>query len=324
MDEWFKKITVKEYDDLIKNKNKMYDISKNFTTPELMNKYRDEDQIINKKIEINEQQLLQNENLSKAFDKNLNKYFNEKEDTSKYNDTYSLKNNNDIINSFNKIFEDYNLKYTPKSNTNKVKIQYLLNKLEKSKKVSDNLFKYFDSNLRNMKKLNMYLYLNRNRKLDLYDENSILQLEEPTIQTVNEENADTISVQQEGQGVLNNIKIDENSLNKNILKIRYLNGRKLNNKLLKHDYKISKNMKDAIKFNKNIHKLSSNEKNIYYELEKYINKDKPLDVLIGSYVSGNINEKLYNRISKILCNKYKTNLITYNEYTNLLNKINKT
>ena len=41
-------------------------------------------------------------------------------------------------------------------------------------------------------------------------------------------------------GGLNNIKIDENALNKNILKIRYLNGRKLNNKLLKHDYKIIK------------------------------------------------------------------------------------
>ena len=74
MNEWFKKITVKEYDDLIKNKNKMYNISKNFTSPELMNKYRDEDQNINEKIEINEQQLLQNENLSKVFDK----YFNEK------------------------------------------------------------------------------------------------------------------------------------------------------------------------------------------------------------------------------------------------------
>ena len=30
------------------------------------------------------------------------------------------------------------------------------------------------------------------------------------------------------RGALNNIKIDENALNKNILKIRYLNGRKLN------------------------------------------------------------------------------------------------
>ena len=68
--DWFKKIIVKEYEDLIKNKNKMYNISKKFSTPELLNKYRDEDEIINKKIEINEKELIQNENLSKAFDKN--------------------------------------------------------------------------------------------------------------------------------------------------------------------------------------------------------------------------------------------------------------
>ena len=93
-------------------------------------------------------------------------------------------------------------------------------------------------------------------------------------QLLDEDNT-IVHIQQQGEGiVLNNIKIDENSLNKNILKIRYLNDRKLNNSLLKHDYKISKNMKDAIKFNKNIHKLSVNEKNIYYELEKYIHKDK--------------------------------------------------
>ena len=162
-----------------------------------------------------------------------------------------------------------------------------------------------------------------NLKFKRYDNDLVLNesdriLEEPTVQEVN----DIVPVQQ-GTGY-NNVKIDENSLNKNILKIRYLNGRKLNNKLLKHDYKISKNMKDAIKFNKNIHKLSQNEKNIYYELEKYINKDKALDVLIGSYVSGNNNKKLFNRINKILYDKYKNNLITYKEYTNLLNKINNT
>ena len=64
-------------------------------------------------------------------------------------------------------------------------------------------------------------------------------------------------------------------------------------------------MKDAIKFNKNIHKLSSNEKNIYYELEKYINKDKSLDVLIGSYLSGNNNKKVFNRIKKIFMTNIK-------------------
>ena len=61
-----------------------------------------------------------------------------------------------------------------------------------------------------------------------------------------EENTDIVHMQ-EGQGILDNIKIDENALNKNILKVRCLNGRKLNNSLLKNDCKISKNMKDVIK-----------------------------------------------------------------------------
>ena len=65
------------------------------------------------------------------------------------------------------------------------------------------------------------------------------------------------------------------------------------------------------------------KKNIYYELEKYINKDKSLDVLIGRYLSGNNNKKLFNRINIILYDKYKNDLITQNEYTNMLNQINK-
>ena len=318
MNEWFKKISVKEYDDLIKNKNKMYNISKNFTTPELMNKYRDEDQNINEKIEINEQQLLQNENLDKVF----NKYFNEKEDVTIYSQDYPMNNMNDIVMSLNKIFNKYNISYKPRKNSIKVKINYLLGKLEKNKNINDDLFKYFDNNIRNLKKLNHELYFNENDKL--YNRENILMEPNNTPSDIDIDTLSNLNIVpiQKGTGVLNNIKIDKNSLNKNILKIRYLNGRKINNKLLKHDYKISKNMKDAIKFNKNIHKLSSNEKNIYYELEKYINKDKPLDVLIGSYVSGNNNKKLYNRINKILYNKYKNNLITYKEYTNLLNKIN--
>ena len=143
----FKKITVKEYDDLIKNKNKMYNISKNFTLPELMNKYRDEDQNINEKIEINEQQLLQNENLSKVFDK----YFNEKEDVMIYEQDYPMDNMNDIVMSLNKVFDKYNISYKPRKNSIKVKINYLLGKLEKNKNINDNLFKYFDNNIQNLK-----------------------------------------------------------------------------------------------------------------------------------------------------------------------------
>ena len=82
-------------------------------------------------------------------------------------------------------------------------------------------------------------------------------------------------ITQEGDGLsnTNKIKINTDLLNKNILSIRYLTGKKLTNKLLKDDYKISKNMTNAIKFNKDIHKLSKNEKDVYYELQKYLNKD---------------------------------------------------
>ena len=311
---WFKQISVKEYDDLIKNKNKIYNITPQFTSVELLNKYRD-DSNINKNIEIDEKINKQNVNLVKEIDKNLNKYLIEKTDISKYKDQYTFKDNNDILNSFIKIFNDYDLSYKPRSKTTTVSSQYLLNKLERSKKIPKELFQYFDNTLRDKKKLNLKFELHRRNNIPLIPEN----IED----NVDEDDNDSITPIQDG-GSLNNIKIDENALNKNILKIRYLNGRKLNNKLLKNDYKISKNMKEAIKFNKNIHKLSQNEKNIYYELEKYINKDKSLDILIGSYLSGNDNKKLFNRINKILYDKYKNNLITQKEYTNMLKQINKT
>ena len=98
-----------------------------------------------------------------------------------------------------------------------------------------------------------------------------------------------------------------------------MNNRKLTNKLLKDDYKISKRMINSIKFNKDIHKLRNNEKNIYYELQKFLNKQQDINVLIGSYISGNHSKTLYN---KILYNKLKNYLIPKKEYTSLLNKIN--
>ena len=81
-------------------------------------------------------------------------------------------------------------------------------------------------------------------------------------------------------------------------------------------------MVNAIEFNKDIHKLSKNEKDAYYELQKYLSKDQDINVLIGSYLAGNNSKSLFNKINKILYNKYKNNLITQKEYTNLLLKIN--
>ena len=89
-----------------------------------------------------------------------------------------------------------------------------------------------------------------------------------------------------------------------------MNNRKLTNNLLKDDYKISKRMVNAIKYNKDIHKLSNNEKNIYYELQKFSNKEQDVNVLIGSYISGNHSKTLNNKINKMLYNKLKNNLIS--------------
>ena len=50
---------------------------------------------------------------------------------------------------------------------------------------------------------------------------------------------------------------------------------------------------------------------------------KNINVLIGSYLSGNNSKSLFNKINKMLYNKLKNNLISKKEYTSLLNKINK-
>ena len=120
---------------------------------------------------------------------------------------------------------------------------------------------------------------------------------------------------------INNIIIK--GLDKGILRVRYLNNRRLTNNLLKHDYKMNKNMVNAIKYDKDIHKLSQNEMKIYHELQKFLNKEQDINVLIGSYLSGNNSRKLHNKISSMLYYKLKNGIINKKEYTKLINRINK-
>ena len=51
-------------------------------------------------------------------------------------------------------------------------------------------------------------------------------------------------------------------------------------------------MINAIKFNKDLHKLLKNEMKIYHELKKFLNKEQDINVLIGSYLSGNNSKKI--------------------------------
>ena len=116
------------------------------------------------------------------------------------------------------------------------------------------------------------------------------------IPTLKDNISKTIIEKITGQGY-NKIKIDQDLLKKNILKVRYIsNNRKIHNDLLKDDYQISDNMKNAILENKNINKLSKNEYDVYNALQKYKNNYK-LQLLISSYLAGNKSKDLYNKIN---------------------------
>ena len=203
---------------------------------------------------------------------------------------YRFDNDDEILNSFSKIFKEYDMEYNPRANTRYYRVRYLLNKLKENRNVPVDLYNHFHTTLSENNKAYHIIPIDKK--------------------------------EQTGSSI-NNVIINDKDLNNGILRIRYLNNRKLTNNLLKHDYKISEKMKKAIKFNKDIHKLSKNEMKIYHELQKSLNEEQDINVLIGSYLSGNNSKKLYNKISSMLYNKLKNNIISKREYTKLINKINK-
>ena len=205
-----------------------------------------------------------------------------------YDQQYKFDNDESILESFSKIYEKHNIKYEPRNDTKFIRIKYPLKKLKENDEIDASLYNHFHTSLSENNKLY--------HKIPTYEDDK-----------------------QIGSSV-NNIIIKD--LDKNILRVRYLNNRKLTNNLLKHDYRISKNMVNAIKFNNDIHKLSKNEMKIYHELQKFLNKEQDINVLIGLYLSGDNSKKLYNKISSILYDKLKNNIISKKEYTKLINKIN--
>ena len=272
----FKNITPEE---LIKNKSRIFDMT--FENSEILNKYRDDKNIYNE-IKQNEKQNKKIKDYDKIFHENLDKYFIENSDEKKikeisrynyniikkkekeledkdnklkiedekledkdnkikylrndyirnrYGNRYNFDNDINILRSFETIFNENNISYKTYRKSKETQVRYLLNKLENDTRVDEDLYNYFHDSLKEKKKLSLKI---------------------PTKNIIT----------QEGEGLLstNKIKINTDLLNKNILSVRYLTNKKLTNKLLKDDYKTSKNMVNAIKFNKDIHKLSKNEK----------------------------------------------------------------
>ena len=316
----FATITPEEYKKLLDNERKIFDLTNNFTTPEILNKYRHSDKNIDDKVKKDEKIKEKYENLDKIINKSIDKlktkpknyftanyiYDDDNDSVSILDKTeydyydimskireqnYRFDNDDEILNSFSKIFKEYGMECNPRPNTKYYRVRYFLNKLKENENIPVDLYNHLYTTLSENNKAYHIIPIDKNEQLG---------------------------------SSINNIIINDKDLNNGILRVRYLNNRKLTNNLLKHDYKISNNMKNSIKYNKNLHKLSKNEMKIYHELQKFLNKEQDINVLIGSYLSGNNSKKLYNKISSMLYNKLKNNIISKKEYAKVINEINKT
>ena len=154
----FETITPEEYQKLVDNEKKIFDLTENFTTTEILNKYRNTDENVDKKIKENEKNKEKYENLDKIINKSIGKikessiitnnyYSNENDEDDKYmeyinkemNDNiiseiyeqnYRFNNDGEILDSFSKIFKEYDMEYNPRPNTRYYRVRYLLNKIK--------------------------------------------------------------------------------------------------------------------------------------------------------------------------------------------------
>ena len=153
----------------------MFDMT--FPRPETVNKYRDEDNKSNQKILHDEEIDKQNKNLSEMFNKNLDKYFNKKnnvpvgntlnlptdiieldknenvlKDVFEIDDNYKFITDEDILTSFDKVFKDYKVIYTPYKKTKNIRVNYLLDKLYNNDSVPKEIFNHFNTSLTGLRK----------------------------------------------------------------------------------------------------------------------------------------------------------------------------
>ena len=296
----FKEIDINEYKKLLDDIEHTY--AKTFNNIELLHNF--EENVNNKNIGtiIKDQETLEKEDkyIEKLSDKLSEKISNSNinimpHDNKKYiflntHDYYS-KNPKDILNYIKKIYIKSNIGYDkiykPRHKTVNITLDTIIRKIENDNNISNELKDDFIDAYNNIPNKTKIQFPNKyyrqyvmepvekfyiEKDIDADDEKSIIvpvseeedkslkdKLKNNTIKTV----VNTLT----GQGLnFDKIKIDENLLKKNILKVRYINSnRKINNKFLKEDYKISNNMKNSILKNTGLNKLSKNWFIIYYK-----------------------------------------------------------
>ena len=233
----FETITPEEYKILVDNEKKIFNLTNNFTTPEILNKYRHTDKNIDDKIKKDEKIKEKYERLDKIINKNIDKikeksvksitnnyYSNDNDEDDKYiqfinenmdgvdiadlyEQEYNFDNDDSILDSFSKMYKKHDIKYKPRDNTKFIRVKCLLQKLKDNDDIDRSLYNHFHTSL--------------SERYKLYHKIPTYQDDEQTGSSIN------------------NIIINDKDLNNGILRVRYLNNRKLTNNLLKHDYKIS-------------------------------------------------------------------------------------
>ena len=354
----FKEIDINEYKKLLDNMQHTY--AKTFNNIELLHNFEENVNNKNIDSIIKDKEILEKEDkyIDKLSDKLSEKISNSNinnnniiphDDKKKYvflntHDYYS-KNPKDVLNYIRKIYIKSNIGYDniykPRPKTVNISLGNIIKKIENDNKISNELKDDFINAYNNIPNKTSIQFHNKYYReyvmgpVERYykekddeadDEKSIIvpvgDKEDKSLKDELKSNiGKTIVRTLSGQGLnFDKIKIDENLLKKNILKVRYINSnRKINNKILKEDYKISNNMKNSILKNTGLNKLSKNEYDVYNTLQKYRKKDDNLQLLLSSYLAGNENKDLYNKINELLYKNYKNNIINKKQYQNIIN-----
>ena len=333
----FKEISVEDYKKLLDNKQHTY--AKTFKNIELLQKFE------NRKLkndDIND--IIYDEEKLDKEDKYIEKLTDKlSEKINKNNNELININNNDkesVINFVKNIYIKYKNAslYKPRNDDiEEVSLESIMNSIKNNKEIGksdrENIYNIYKTNYdlkdvtidyneykNAMEDIEKFRNIDIKKNVKSKSKSLPSTSKKSLIPKLKDNLSKTIIQNITGEGY-NKIKIDQDLLKKNILKVRYIsNNRKVHNDLLKNDYQISDNMKNAILKNKNTNKLSKNEYDVYNALQKYKNNDK-LQLLISSYLAGNKSKDLYNKINEMLYNNYRNNKITKKEYQNIINKI---
>ena len=253
----FKEISIEDYKKLLDNKQHTY--AKTFKNIELLQKFEDRkykndniDDIIDEEKEL-EKEYKYIEKLTDKLSHKINKNNGE---------LLNIHNNDkeSVINFVKNIYMKYKNAslYKPRSeNIDEVNLESIMNSIKNNKEIGksdrENIYNIYKTN-NNLKDITIDYNEYKNamddiekfRNIDIKKSKSLPSTSKKSLLTKLEDNISKTVENILGQGY-NKIKIDQDLLKKNILKVRYIsNNRKVHNDLLKDDYKISNNLKFAI------------------------------------------------------------------------------